>query len=239
MHQTVLPFLSKSITKSIIKSITQPEQAHRKTAMMKVFSKLSAVVLGGVALDQNTLPLPTDYCSTVTYHTNLHRMNHSAPPVTYSQDLATTASKNIINCLANPAEIGGSNLALYWGTGTDPYTGAGDVLARAMHDWYEPEQIVYANASKEYTTTPDASSFLSWGHFSQMVWLDEQEIGCWSQYCGSYTAFAKSLGSPDWAWVIVCATKNAGNMNGAYSDNVKAPLNNAPSNYSLFSNNDC
>lgn len=206
---------------------------------MKLSAKLSVIILAGVALAQASPPMPTDYCSTVTYHTNLHRQNHSAPLVSYSQELATKASQNIINCAANPAEIVGSNLALYWGTGANPYTGAGNVLARAMHDWYETEQVTYVEASRNYTTFPDTSSFLKWGHFSQMVWTDEQQIGCWTQYCGSNTPFAKSLGTPDWSWVIVCATKNPGNMNGAYVQNVKAPLNHPPSDYSIYSNKNC
>lgn len=132
-------------------------------------------------------------------------MNHSAPLVTYNNTLATKAGKNIKSCPSNPAEIAGSNFAEYWGTGKNPYESA-SASVQAIKDWYETEAVAYKAATHGYTKTPDTSTFGSWGHFSQMVWKSETQIGCYAVSCGPTTAFAKQFGSPDWSWAIVCAS---------------------------------
>lgn len=153
-----------------------------------------------------TLELPMDYRSTALYHTNLHRMNHSAPVVTYSNDLANLARSYIAQCPAELAEaMGGvgSNFEAFFGFGLDPFN-ATSATVQAISNWYELEQTSYADASNNYTTEPSFSDFDSWIHFSQMVWSNKTRIGCWSVRCSTDTAFTKRFESPDWIWAVLC-----------------------------------
>lgn len=72
-------------------------------------------------------------------------------------------------------------------------------MAQASTDmWYNGEIDLFL---PEYygQANPDFTNFDSWGHFSQMVWLATEEVGCASQYCDAGTIFPE-FGS----WFTVC-----------------------------------
>ena len=86
---------------------------------------------------------------------------------------------------------------------------------------------------------PDMTNFEGWGHFSQVVWVGSETVGCASQYCDPGTIYDK-MGSV----LTVCNygpsgrfyslpraegkehanKKPTGNMGGGYGKNVLPPL---------------
>lgn len=122
------------------------------------------------------LSLPTDYCSTALYHINLHRLNHSAPLVTWSPPASTLASTNIVNCdQLPPTDVAGSNYWGQWGSGNSPFTFASATVA-AINAWYSEEQL-YADASDDFTVDPDLSNFINWGKVHPFL-LTIQALTC-------------------------------------------------------------
>lgn len=104
--------------------------------------------------------------------------------------------------------------------------------------WYNGELPLWP-ASDYGKANPDMSNFESWGHFSQLVWKESQQLGCYTQFCPQGTM------SPDMdAWYTVCnyypagkfdlsksnlqsLTLFPGNMGGGYGTNVAPPLSEA------------
>ncbi|OQU99940.1 hypothetical protein CLAIMM_05508 [Cladophialophora immunda] len=65
---------------------------------------------------------------------------------------------------------------------------------------------------------PDTSNFDSWGHFSQIVWKETQQVGSATQFCPNGV-----VGAEFTQYFTVCNYYPPGNVQGAYS-NVGAPL---------------
>lgn len=67
-------------------------------------------------------------------------------------------------------------------------------VAQAITDmWYNGEVSAYP--SQDFgQPNPDLSNFEAWGHFSQVVWVASEQVGCATQYCPPGTIYA-DLGS--------------------------------------------
>jgi hypothetical protein len=92
-----------------------------------------------------------------------------------------------------------------WGSSGDPeaFGAAGSVARAASNGWYNNELDLFP--SGDYgKDTPDMSNFKDWGHFSQLVWVGTQKVGCASVFCAPGTM--SSLGS----WYTVCNYSPAG-----------------------------
>lgn len=167
---------------------------------------------------------PTDFPSTVLYHHNIHRANHRCPAMTYSEEHAGYAAQSAKSCkFAHDLTPGGGhygqNIAMYAATGDVESKGASAIVAQAITDmWYNSELPLYPDSGYGQSS-PDMSNFEGWGHFSQVVWKGSTSAGCAAQYCPPGTMF-DGMG----AWFTVCNYFPAGNMGGAYGDNVLRPL---------------
>jgi len=173
------------------------------------------------------IPLPTDYASTVLFHHNIHRANHSATALTYSSDLAARATSLIQSCSAF-ADYNSANGYAFYTSSADDDSNASQQTAKAISTWYNNELEIYISDSNDMTEVPEytGETFL---HFSQLVWKRTAEVGCAATQCQPGTGF-----NPDaiWpvSWFVVCAYSPAGNCKGSGCDgqgflpNVGAPL---------------
>ncbi|KAL2157875.1 hypothetical protein VTH06DRAFT_4928 [Thermothelomyces fergusii] len=171
---------------------------------------------------EETVPQPSDYASTVVYHHNLHRSNHSAGALAWSDEHAGYAKTLAERCVfAHDTSIGGGgygqNLAMWGSSGNPEALGSTESVARAITDgWYNDELELFP--SSEYgKDNPDMSNFKKWGHFSQLVWKGTEKVGCYTNFCPPGTL--SSYGS----WYTVCNYYPAGNVVGAYAKNLLPP----------------
>ncbi|KIW64768.1 hypothetical protein PV04_09678 [Phialophora macrospora] len=146
---------------------------------------------------------------------NIHRSNHTATNLTWSESLASIAADIAATCVYDHNTTAG-------GGGYGQNIGAG----------YTPDRVPSMIGNSMYNTempyyplpygqdNPDMSDFNNWGHFSQIVWKDTSEVGCATQYCPDGLANTGSGVSP---YFTVCNYSPPGNIQGAYSQ-VGAPL---------------
>ncbi|KUI74483.1 Protein PRY2 [Cytospora mali] len=165
---------------------------------------------------------PTDFAGTATYHHNIHRTNNSAPSMTYGDTYASYASQVAASCnFAHDLTPGGGgygqNIAMYASTDADSMTEELAIAQAITQMWYNGEIGLYpSNAYGQ--ANPDFSNFEGWGHYSQVVWVGSNQLGCAAQYCPAGT-MEPSMGS----WFSVCNYYPAGNVDNEYGDNVLAP----------------
>ncbi|KAK1573999.1 SCP-like extracellular protein [Colletotrichum navitas] len=164
-------------------------------------------------------PVADDLESTCIDTHNLHRANHSAPALSWDSQLASYALITAKTCVFehDMSEGGGGygqNLAMWGATGSENL-GEAKAAQRAITDqWYNGEINLYPGYG---LPNLDMSNFLSWGHFSQLVWVDSTTVGCAVNYCAAGTL--SSIGS----WFTVCNYKSQGNVIGSFAQNVLPP----------------
>jgi uncharacterized protein YkwD len=172
---------------------------------------------------QQTPSAGDDYSGTMLQHHNVHRANHSANDLGWSDQLAGYALQTAKSChFAHDLSPGGGNygqnLAMYGTTDNAAGFGANKAGAQAASDyWYNGELDKFpSNAYGQ--ANPDMGGFEEWGHFSQLVWASTQEVGCASYLCPAGTIVSSMQ-----SWFTVCNYKPAGNMGGAYGQNIHRP----------------
>ncbi|XP_071759653.1 Golgi-associated plant pathogenesis-related protein 1-like isoform X1 [Centroberyx gerrardi] len=99
---------------------------------------------------------------------NAYRKQHSAPPMTLSSDLSTSAQKWAnhllsINSLAHSETKDGENI--YFASSSAPMTLTGK---EAVENWY--------SEIKDYSWSSPGFGQKT-GHFTQVVWKDSTEVG--------------------------------------------------------------
>ncbi|CAK7234652.1 hypothetical protein SCUCBS95973_009008 [Sporothrix curviconia] len=170
------------------------------------------------------ITVPTDYTSVAINAHNIHRLNHSAPAVSWNTALAADAAIVAASCVfAHNQTVGGGgygqNIASYGSSANLASASAATFVNRAVTDqWYNAELPLYPTSGYGQST-PDLTNFESWGHFSQVVWVASTQIGCASQYCAAGTIFP-SFNS----WFTVCNYQATGNVQTQYAKNVLPPL---------------
>lgn len=167
---------------------------------------------------------PTDYQSKVCWHHNVHRFNHSAPSIGWSDRMAGYAATLAATCkFAHDVSIGGGgygqNLAMYATSDHPEALGDARMVAQAITQFWYNGELYQWPASNYGKDNPDMTKFEGWGHWSQLVWASSQEVGCKSQFCPAGTMYP-NMG----AWFTVCNYYPPGNMGGAYGKNVFPPL---------------
>ncbi|KAK1781167.1 CAP domain-containing protein [Copromyces sp. CBS 386.78] len=170
-----------------------------------------------------------DYADTLLYHHNIHRSNHSADAMTWGESYAKYAQEAAAPCKfqhdLTPGGGGyGQNIAMWGSSNTQVVLDKGAAKAGAQattNMWYNGELPLWP-ASNYGNDNPDTSNFESWGHFSQLVWKESKEVGCYTQYCPKGTMSTQMD-----VWYTVCNYYPPGNMGGAYGKNVGAPLGQA------------
>lgn len=167
----------------------------------------------------------TDMPGAALHHHNLHRSNHSAPAMSWKDDIASAAQVAADSCVfehkmnVNGLSYG-QNLAM-WGTSDNAAAlgEAGAIELATTNMWYNGE---YGSYASYFGQNPNMGTFESWGHISQLLWADSTGLGCAVKLCKKGTMFSTMD-----AWYMVCNYYPAGNVGGQYADNVKAPLGDA------------
>jgi len=186
-------------------------------------------------VSDSDIPFPSDYASTVLFHHNMHRANHSASSLTYSSTLAAyatslTQSCNGLSSTSNSTVDSpySTNTYAYYTSNREDSSTESEQTARAISTWYNEELDTYIADSAGMTTEPtDYTNGIL--HFSQVVWKDTTEVGCAATKCQEDTGL-----NPDnvWpvSWAVACAYSSAGNCVGnacpdnGFLGNVGAPL---------------
>ncbi|KAI1339171.1 scp-like extracellular protein [Xylariaceae sp. FL0016] len=171
-----------------------------------------------------TEPASDDMASAALYHHNLHRANHSAPEMTYSDKFAGYAANTAATCKfahdMNQGDKGyGQNIAMWAVSSGAAALGEAGAIKMATTDmWYNGE---FSKFLPQYygEATPDMSDFEGWGHISQLLWKSSTELGCHAQFCAKGTMYDDMD-----AWFMVCNYGPPGNVGGAYGTNVLKPL---------------
>jgi len=153
------------------------------------------------------------------YH-NIHRANHSAPPLTWNQDLANIASTIAQSCVFghNVAAGGGG-----YGQNIAAGTPAHQVGAAISNEFYTGEEPLFGKLGLYGEANP-TDDFGRWGHFTQLVWKDTQSVGCATQHCPG--GVGKTGGGVE-PYFTVCNYEKPGNVEGEYAKNVLRPLGKA------------
>ncbi|EEH41494.1 hypothetical protein PAAG_03057 [Paracoccidioides lutzii Pb01] len=158
----------------------------------------------------STPPTPsygTDYKSLVLKHHNIHRANHSAPSLTWSDSMESYALTLANRCVfKHDVSIGDESYGQNIGYGIDRQN-IGKMITNLM---YNNEADLYIDLYGE--DNPDMSRFSDWGHFTQIVWKSTKSVGCATVKCSNY------LG-----WNTVCNYSPPGNFAGRYASNVARP----------------
>lgn len=118
-----------------------------------------------------------DYQRAVLDTHNKLRADHSAGPLTWSQELADKAMANAQKCVF-AHDSAGQNLAEYGSTGA--LGNAVDSVTKAIQEqWYSGE----VNSFSGLYGSANPSGLENWGHFTQVVWKGTQEAGCATVSC--------------------------------------------------------
>ncbi|KIW87842.1 uncharacterized protein Z519_11426 [Cladophialophora bantiana CBS 173.52] len=175
-----------------------------------LISTITAVAEGAVMTDDVR---SLSYNDAILQAHNVHRRNHSAADLTWSDNLATIAAQIAASCVyAHNTAAGGGGYGQNIGAG---YTTT-QVPAMIGNDMYNKEMPNYPLPYE--VDNVDTSKFDSWGHFSQIVWKRTQQVGCATQFCPDGVVNADFT-----QYFTVCNYYPPGNIQGAYS-NVGAPL---------------
>ncbi|KAF7928331.1 uncharacterized protein EAE98_002206 [Botrytis deweyae] len=166
---------------------------------------------------------PTDYVSTALYHHNIHRANHSVPLLKWDTKLVASAQVLAATCKwGHSMNINGGgygqNIAAYGSTNAKALGANKEMAVAATNMWYNGEQPTYL-PSYYGKNNPDLTTFEAWGHFTQMVWLGTNSVGCATQLCQPMDIWPSMP-----AWYTVCNYSPPGNMGGQYGVNVFPPL---------------
>ncbi|KAK6433701.1 hypothetical protein LTR95_010116 [Oleoguttula sp. CCFEE 5521] len=168
---------------------------------------------------------PTDYAGKVVLHHNLHRANHSATALEWSQSLADTASKIAQSCVyAHNVDMDNGGYGQNIAAGVK-----GEDVTSVITDLFYNGEV--GNFTQYGVPQPSMTYFEYWGHFSQIVWKGTTSVGCATQDCtgkkwvdGDGNDLTAKHISP---YFTVCNYKSPGNYANEYADNVGVSLKQA------------
>jgi len=151
---------------------------------------------------------------------NVHRANHSAADLTYSNELANVAQQIASSCVyAHDTTVESTTGNGVYGQNIAAGLTADEVTDVITNLWYNNEVNAY---SPYYGQANPGGNFNDYGHFTQIVWQGTTVVGCATQDC-SANGLA-NVGSNVPPYFTVCNYYEAGNYGGEYADNIDAPL---------------
>ncbi|KXJ89560.1 CAP domain-containing protein [Microdochium bolleyi] len=212
---------SETTSASESSSSTTASSTASSTTSSEVITTSSTTTSGSTTSSSTTTtssaaPVVTDqaYIDTILRHHNVHRSNHSASDLAWSSALAETARKITETCVYSFNTVtDGGGYGQNIGAGF-PSNSMGSFITNGL---YNPE----VNSYTYYGGEPDYSTVGQWGHFSQIIWKGTSAIGCYTNDC-SATGLANAPGIPP--YFTVCNYLPAGNVVGAFTSNIGAPL---------------
>lgn len=155
------------------------------------------------------------YQHAILYNHNIHRSNHSASSLTWSDTLQASAQKLAARCVyEHDTSIDGGGYGQNIGYGVKE-NNIGQMITNLM---YNDEMGFFSDLYG--LASPIMALFDSWGHFSQIVWKSTTEVGCATVVCDSLGNVDASGSLP----FTVCNYNPAGNTGGEYADNVLKPI---------------
>ncbi|MFO0619401.1 MAG: CAP domain-containing protein [Polyangiaceae bacterium] len=168
-------------------------------ALLVIVSACGSVGAGGASAGTfKESAVPAGWPTEILEAHNRHRAAHCAPPLAWSEELASVAQAWADKLATNGCKLQhshgelGENLA----GGTTGLVGA----SKSVELWYgESSQYDFAHGGFSMTT----------GHFTQLVWKDSARLGCGTASCGG-------------TGVYVCEYDPPGNVEGLYAENVSA-----------------
>ncbi|EGD91673.1 hypothetical protein H112_00779 [Trichophyton rubrum D6] len=157
-------------------------------------------------------PPGNDYKGLACHHHNIHRSNHSAPALTWSSALESSARKLAESCrYGHDTSIDGGG----YGQNIGYQSGYNSVASLLTQQMYNEEVVLFDG---NYGNN-NPSNFHAWGHFTQMVWVGTTHVGCFTAHCSNLGG----QGSGGDAYYTVCNYSPPGNVLGQYAANVKPP----------------
>ncbi|EGD98303.1 hypothetical protein TESG_05682 [Trichophyton tonsurans CBS 112818] len=157
-------------------------------------------------------PPGKDYKEQTDYHHNVHRSNHSAPALSWSSALESSAKKLAESCVyGHDTSIDGGG----YGQNIGYQSGYNSVASLLTEQMYNEEVILFEG---NYGNN-NPSNFHAWGHFTQMVWMSTTHYACYTAHCSNLGG----QGSGGDAYYTVCNYSPPGNVLGQYAANVKPP----------------
>merc|ERR1712113_396540 len=156
------------------------------------------------------------YADRVLLAHNVHRANHSAADLTYSNELAAVAQQIASSCVyAHDTTVQSTTGNGVYGQNIAAGLTADEVTDVITNLWYNAEVNAY---SPYYGQANPGGNFNDYGHFTQVVWQGTTVVGCATQDCS-----AGGLANVP-PYFTVCNYYEAGNYGGEYADNIDAPL---------------
>jgi len=160
------------------------------------------------------------YADRVLLAHNVHRANHSAADLTYSNELAAVAQEIASSCVyAHDTTVESTTGNGVYGQNIAAGLTADEVTDVITNLWYNNEVNAY---SPYYGQVNPEGNFNDYGHFTQIVWQGTTVVGCATQDC-SANGLA-NVGSNVPPYFTVCNYYEAGNYGGEYADNIDEPL---------------
>ena len=157
---------------------------------------------------------PADYMDLAIHHHNIHRHNHSAPPIAWDHGLALTAAKIAASCFyKHNTDMDGGGYGQNIAAGIEPKG-----IAHIISDGFYNSEV---NDFRGQYGKPHPTGFESWGHFSQLIWKKTTHVGCHTQYCPHGLKGTAGHAKP---YFTVCNYQSPGNVFGKFNDNVGRPL---------------
>jgi uncharacterized protein YkwD len=151
-----------------------------------------------------------DFLTSMVDSINQHRAKHGVPPVQLDQTLVDYAKSRAEHVAEKGTLVhdgtGGYGENLYTSSSSEPVQGPATAASDA---WYSEIKFY------DYATTATKDPKEAIGHFTQLVWNGSTKIGA-----------GRVCGTADDTWhdtYIAVNFSPAGNMAGAYKDNVLPP----------------
>jgi uncharacterized protein YkwD len=173
-------------------------------------------------------PVASDYQSAAVIAHNVHRANHSAPDMSWSDSLAASAQIVASSCVfAHNMNVNGGhygqNLAAY-GTSSSNFGSldtASIVAWSITESWYNGEA-----AYIPFGQNSPSGSGPEYFHATQVIWKSSVQVGCATVSCAAGTIFPiTDPKNPEAAWYTVCNYGPQGNVLGTFNSEISPPLN--------------